>query len=229
MIRRTLLTLLLTVTAPAFPQATDAPPAPLAPVVMADQTDATQISGVIAHFLLNPNGDVDGLLLAGRTQVNVPPTVSRALTASFHIGDVIHVTGYRVGATELLNAQKITDASGRTSISEDTPASRFATAPPALQPMQAIGQVSCVIFGPRADVVGVLLDDGTSLRLPPPAAGRIPHLLVDGQRVSAQGFGVVTPWGRAIQVTAIGPDRASEQTLLSPPEPRASSPAGPPD
>jgi hypothetical protein len=74
--------------------------------------------------------------------------------------------------------------------------------------MTVQGRVQAALHGPRGEVNGAMLDDGTILRLPPPEAARLATLLTAGQTVFVQGNGLVTPMGRVVDVQAIGPSQA---------------------
>lgn len=204
----------------AAPLAPPPPPAPLA------EARRSQASGTIARFLVNPNGDVDGVLLDDHTQVGMPPGMGTSLASKLHRGDRISVEGFRVGNLPLLQADSI--KSGSLQLTDTPPATPPAPpAPPALQPMDAHGRVMQPLYGPRGDVAGVLLDEGSILRMPPPAIARAGALVQPNARLSVKGFGVATPYGRAIQVTAIGPTPGSEQPVATPPQPGPMPPPPP--
>ncbi len=215
------------IAASPLPDAT--PPAPsaegnaLPPPPPPVQGTTTQLSGTIERFLVNPNGDVDALLLQDHIQIDIPPHLSAMLVTRVHTGERIRITGYRIGTLPIMRATLIATTDGQT-VMQDTPLAAppprpQPPTPPALQPMQAKALVSSPIYAPQGDIAGVLLADGTALRIPPPAVVRLGNLLDVGNPISAKGFGINTAYGRAIQVTAIGRDRDSEQQILPPPPP----------
>jgi len=204
----------------AIPPPPPAPPAPLA------DAHRTQVTGTVARFLVNPNGDVDGVLLDDHTQVGMPPTMGAALAGKLHRGDRLTARGFRVGDLPLLQAESIT--AGGMELSDTPPAAPPAPpAAPALQPMEAHGLVQQPLYGPRGDVAGVLLDEGSILRVPPPAAVRAGALMQPHARIAVKGFGVNTPYGRSIQVTALGTTPGSEQPVAAPPQPGPMAPRPP--
>jgi len=75
------------------------------------------------------------------------------------------------------------------------------------QPMSVQGRVQTPLHGPRGEVNGAMLEDGTIVRLPPPEAERLASLLAPGQTIIAQGDGLVTPMGRVVETQAIGPSQ----------------------
>lgn len=68
----------------------DERPAPDAGVV-------STVTGRVARWLPNPNGDIDGLLLDNGTQVALRPMESARLMQSVKLGDTVQVTGTRGG------------------------------------------------------------------------------------------------------------------------------------
>jgi len=78
------------------------------------------------------------------------------------------------------------------------------------------------LHGKRGEVNGALLDDGTTLRLPPPEAERVQDLLRQGQAVSARGDVLDTALGKVVDVRAIGtsPEQMTELRGPRPPGPK---------
>ncbi len=61
---------------------------------------------------------------------------------------------------------------------------------------EAQGPIRMSLHGPRGEINGVLLTDGTVLRLPPDAAVNLATLLQPGRTVIAQGDEVSNPIGK---------------------------------
>jgi hypothetical protein len=72
------------------------------------------------------------------------------------------------------------------------------------------------LHGPKGDVNGALLDDGTIVRLPPPEAERFASLLASGQAIAVQGDMTATPLGRVLDATAIGQSMAALNPVGAP-------------
>jgi len=96
--------------------------------------------------------------------------------------------------------------------------------PAAGPPSEVSGKILAVLHGPRGEVNGAMLEDGTVLRLPPPEAARLTAMLAPGQTVVAQGPGIANNLGRMVDVRAIGASRDQLAQVQAPP-PR--SPGGP--
>jgi hypothetical protein len=195
---------------PPGPAAAPAPappgPGPVATPVH-DPQQLPAINGTVTRYTLTPRADVDGLILADGTEVHFPPHLSTQLVYAVKPGDTVTVRGLKALSIPLVAAVSITnDRSGQT-VTDNGPG--FGPGPKgpreAGQPMTVQGRVQMALHGPRGDVNGALLEDGTILRLPPPEAERFAAQLAPGQSITAQGDAVITPMGRVLDVQAIGP------------------------
>lgn len=204
--------------APAAPA--PPPPAPVAaPPPIYDPQQLPAINGTVTRYTLTPRGDVDGLILADGTEVHFPPHLSTQLVYAIRPGDGVTVRGLKALSIPMIAAVSITnDRSGQT-VTDNGPG--FGPGPKgprqAGQPMTVQGRVQMALHGPRGNVNGALLEDGTILRLPPPEAERLPALLVPGQVVTAQGDATTTPMGRVLDVQAIGPSPTQLSFIERPP------------
>ncbi|KQQ78281.1 hypothetical protein ASF73_05390 [Xanthomonas sp. Leaf131] len=237
MIRQTALAFVLacTVTAAAaqVPPAPPAPPAPPGPPGAPPPVAATPVSvtGTVERFLLNPNGDIDGLWLRDGTQIGFAPHLSAELKAAVRAGDSVVVQGFRLGDLPVLKASTI--RSGRSGLEVvDRPPSLGAAPPvpptPApLTPLQADGSIQRLVYGPGGEINGALLSEGTVVRMPPHLALQFSDLLRVGSPLSASGFGVATPDGRAMEATQVGRDRSSLRALFNAPRPAGPVPPPP--
>ncbi|MBB5737392.1 nucleoid-associated protein YgaU [Xanthomonas arboricola] len=210
--------------APPLPPAPPAPPAPLA-------ATPVRITGTVERFMLNPNGEVDGLWLRDGTQVAFAPHLSAQLQAAVRRGDTVSVQGYRLGSLPVLRASSIRSSRGGGEVVDQPPTGAMPPAPPtpaALTPLQAEGRIERLVYGPGGETNGALLSDGTLVRMPPHLALQFGDLLQAGAPLSVSGFGVATANGRAIEATRLGRDRASQRALFSPPRPDGPVPPAPP-
>lgn len=94
--------------------------------------------------------------------------------------------------------------------------------------MQDASTVKMPLHGPRGELNGALLADGTIVRLPPPAAQRVAGQLAAGQAVFVRGFGQASPLGKVIAVRAIGPDVGHVTELGGPRQGEPGRPPAPP-
>lgn len=205
----------LLIGASAFAQPAPQPPAahPWAAV----QSNAPAIAGRLQQWLVNPNGEVDGFLLADGTQVAFPPHLSAELLQVAKPGDSVQVSGWRTPGLPVLRATGIT-AGGRSL--EDTPpaaGARPPREPGALTAMNASGRVVRVLYSGRGDANGVLLDGGSIVRFPPHVGAVLMPWLQPGMSLNARGWGSRSAQGTALEATAIGPTAESMQDLFAGP------------
>jgi hypothetical protein len=227
---------------PAAPagQPPSASTAGTAPVYDPDQLPAQR--GKVQQFTLTPRGDIDGLILADGTEVVLPPHLSTEVAYSVKPGDTVVVHGLHAAALPLIKAVSVTDeASGRTVTDNGPPPPGAGPAPPPPLPSapdagpsaplpgltEVRGQVRMALYGPRGDVNGALLDDGTILRLPPPEAERFADLLQPGRALVAEGSVLVSAIGKVVAVRQLGPSRTRLSLVATPPGPGRRPPPGP--
>jgi hypothetical protein len=185
------------------------PPAALGPAFGATE----QIGGTVSMYVVNPRGKIDGLVLNDGTQVKFPPHMSADLARTVKPNDRITAQGVREVAP-VFTAFTITNANGQ-SVNEARPAQ---PPPPPdlggvnLQPMQTAGAIRAVLYAPRGEVEGAVLDNGTIVRIAPHASAEFSTLFQPGAAISASGYGTQNEFGRAFEVTQIG---ANGQALTS--------------
>lgn len=224
-LHRTLVLATLLIGASAFAQPAPQPPA--ARPWAAAQANAPAIAGRLQQWLVNPNGEVDGFLLADGTQVAFPPHLSAALLQLAKPGDSVQVGGWRTPGLPMLRATSVT-AGGRSV--EDTPPAPGARAPRepgALTAMSASGRVARVLYSGRGHANGVLLDGGGIVRFPPHVGAVLMPWLQPGATVHARGWGSRNAQGSALEATAMGPTAESMQELFAGPAGRPGPHGGP--
>jgi hypothetical protein len=194
---------------PPPPAAVPAPPPP-PPAPSADQGSAVTTQATVTRFLTNPDGDVDGFLTGDGALVHFPPHLSTQLTSAVRAGDSVQIDGWR-DAGGNLRAQRITDTrSGQQLIDQPPmPGARPLPMPrelrgAGLSRLSVQGQVAHITTAPRGEPDGVILADGTVVKLTPPVAQQFPTLVQTGANVSAQGYGTRNQYGTALQATAFG-------------------------
>jgi hypothetical protein len=184
----------------------DAPPAPPAP--LAEDGTATTTQATVSRFLTNPDGEVDGFLTSDGALVRFPPHLSAQLTSAVRPGDSVQVSGWR-DAGGNLRAQRITDSRSGQQLVDQPPLPGTRPLPrelrgAGLSRLSVQGQVAHVTTAPRGEPDGVILADGTVIKLTPPVAQQFPSLVQTGASVSAQGYGTRNQYGTALQATAFG-------------------------
>ncbi len=176
-----------------------------------DPAQLPTIKGKVVQYIPTPRGDVDGLLLDDGTEVQIGPGASTQLVFAIKPGDSVTIHGLKARALPMVAAASITnDATGVTVLGgphmhEHTQVS-------------VEGHVKAALHDPRGETNGVLLDDGTIVRLPPPEAKKLSDILAIGKDVVVQGEGYAGPIGKAVGAREIGPD-AAHLTRISGPRP----------
>jgi hypothetical protein len=163
--------------------------------------------GQVQQFTLTPRGDIDGLILVDGTEVKLPPHLSTELAFSVKPGDTVTIHGLKAASLALIQASSITDdASGKTVVDNGRqgPGPRPGPDPDQAGIAEASGKVRMALHDPRGDVNGVLLTDGTVLRLPPPEAVRFASLLQPGQPLVVEGRAYGNALGKVVEVSEIG-------------------------
>lgn len=161
--------------------------------------------GTVTQFLLNPHGALDGFVLNGERQIHFPPHLSAWVVRHIKPGDAIKVRGVKPRNADIVSAVSLIAKDGATCIDQGPQHGPHEHAKPEKphMPMDVSGMVSMPLFGPKGELRGALLDDGTSLRMPPHAAAELAAYLEKGMHVQAWGHGVKTKHGRTIDVHEI--------------------------
>jgi hypothetical protein len=93
------------------------------------------------------------------------------------------------------------------------------------QPLSAQGHIKSQLHGPRGDLNGVLLEDGTIIRLRPDEADRLADQLTPGQPLYVERDGIAGPLGKVMAAQRIGPNQSQlAQVQEPPPAPRGPRP-----
>jgi hypothetical protein len=190
-----------------------------------DPSQLPAIQGKVAQYSLTPRGDVDGLILVDGTEVHLPPYLGIQLVYAVKPGDAVTIRGLKARAIPMVQAMSVkNDATG------GTVTDAGGGGPPgprdAQQALSAIGRIKARLHGPRGELNGALLEDGTIVRLPPPEAERLASTLTTGAPVTVQGNGFEGSLGRVIEARSIGPDAAHLAQVATPPPGHRPPPGG---
>ena len=185
---------------------------------MWDSSQLPESRGTVKQYTLTPRGDVDGIILTDGTEVKLPPHLSAQTVFAIRPGDAVSVRGLRARALPLVDAASITNVTTGKRVVDNGPPDRRG-----VNDDQVVsGRIATQLHGKRGEVNGALLDDGTTLRLPPPEAERLQDQLRQGQTVSARGDVLDTALGKVVDVRAIGasPEQMTELRGPRPPDPK---------
>lgn len=172
-----------------------------------DPESLPETRGPVTRFLLNPHGELDGVVLGARRQqqVHFPPHLSGQVARHVALGDEVRVRGVKPRGAHMIAAVSILARSGKLILDEGPQhdGGKPHRPPAKRQAMEASGMVALSLFGPKGELRGALLDDGTCLRMPPHAAAELASYLAPGAHVQAWGHGVRNRLGCAIEVDEI--------------------------
>jgi len=211
-------------------------PPPPPTVGVAAQTawgQQADVQGIVKAFKMSPVGDLEGMILTDGTEIHVPPHLSSQLAAAVRPGEPVRVLGWRNSVPNFIVATSLTGQRGQSVVDQGPPTP--GTVPPPPPPGQGApgaqqatvqGRVQQVLHGPAGDVNGALLNDGTTLRLPPPLASQASSALQPGQVLTIQGWALSNSYGRVVDAQTIG--AGSSQVTQTPPAPPPSAGMPPP-
>jgi hypothetical protein len=170
------------------------------------------IKGCVERFIVNPHGEIDGLILTYDDKrvvlVHVPPHLDREIEASVRLGDEIRVRGLRPRGADMIAAVALTTADGRTIVDEGPgPDGKMPEPHHRAKPVQmtVTGTVRLPLFGPKGELRGALLDDGNIVRLDAKEAANFAEWLRPRATLAARGEGLETKHGKIVAVKEIGP------------------------
>src|SRR5437867_167710 len=191
-----------------------------------DPDSLPEVAGILERFVLNRHGEVDGFVMNGQTQtpilVHTPPHMEGELVGNMKAGDKLRVRGMRPRGAHVVAAVAVTGESGWQIVDKGPDHDRKH---PKIehQKMQLEGTVRLALFGPKGELRGALLADGTIIRIGPKEAEQVAELLAPGAKIAANGDGIETAHGRVIEVRAIGTEPGSLRPVPRP-KPRHDQP-----
>ena len=183
-----------------------------------DPAHLPKTEGTVDRFLINPHGEINGILLAGDMEVHVPPHLSNEIRTAVKPGAAVTVYGVRPRHAGMIAAVAIEAGSGQRIVDNGPPEEEHgkkahgrpkhgARTPHA--PMEAEGTVRRSLHGPKGETRGALLEDGRIIRLPPYEAKACEPLLQPGARLAARGPGLTSDGATVIDAKELGASAAS--------------------
>jgi hypothetical protein len=163
---------------------------------------------IVDRYLLNPRGDINGLLLRDGSQMHVTLRAAQDLTKTIQPGDRVRVHGRRASDSPLVKPDVIINVTDGKSFTVpyrlDLPMPPREERPTVTE-LNAAGTIDVLLYDPLKEVVnGALLSDGTQFRLPPDVGEHFHSSLQRNMDVEVRGYGIATPYGTALEIFAIG-------------------------
>jgi hypothetical protein len=191
----------------------------------------TVVQGVVAQYLMNPDGLVDGLLLSNNTIIRFPPHLGQVLTQNVSPQDIVRVEGF-FESSGTFHASSIIDLQSQRTVADHPPPRGHPPPPhPGSQPRRALsanGTIRVLTQGKRSEINGVVLADGTVVYFAPTVGMQFATLLHAGNQFAATGYGTSNDYGRSFEATAIGPSINQLEAIAPDPVPKPKPEAGPP-
>lgn len=190
-----------------------------------DPTQLPSFTGVVDRFLPNPDGSVDRLIFKEGPQIAFPPDAFEVIREVAPVGHPLVVWGIRARSAPIITMLAFGAPDGEPNILD-----RFYWRPgpsqkQARQKMLLVGTVWVPYLSPQGKTAGAILENGDVIRVEPKVAAILTDRFVAGGKIAAEGTGVDTPLGKAIDAERIGDSIA---TLESVPRPESASPGGGP-
>jgi hypothetical protein len=168
----------------------------------------TVVQGVVAQYLMNPDGLVDGLLLSNNTIIRFPPHLGQVLTQTVIPQDIVRVEGF-FESSGTFHASSIIDLQSQRTVGNYPPPPGHPPPPRPgslpRRPLSANGTIRVLTEGKSSEINGVVLADGTVVHFAPTVAMQYASLLHQGNQFAATGYGTSNEYGRSFEATAIGP------------------------
>ena len=179
---------------------------------------APVVTGRVSRLLVNPFGEIDGLLIDGGRVVTFPPHMGSQLATIAKVGDEIAVQGLPTAGNQF-KGYIIRNVASSQSVTDQRPAYGEAKMPKhiralGLKELKATGKVIALRHGKRGEVHGVVFEDGTSVRFAKEAVWTAAPLLQIGREISVVGYGSETAHGRGIEATALAKAGETPQPIF---------------
>jgi hypothetical protein len=149
------------------------------------------VSGTISQLNYGPEMEVASFLVNGNTLVTFPPHVGAALSPILRSGENVEINGYTGStASGMQRIEMVTINAGGKTLSVPQPG-QFTT-------YSGSGKVAQLNYNREGDVDGFLFDNGTFVKMPPPAAASLGSGVQVGSQLSITGYSHQTMTGRTV-------------------------------
>lgn len=163
--------------------------------------------GTIRQYVIDPRGEVEGLLLTDGTHVLFTSRVQHDIIATMRPGTPIRIEGHRHRHFPLVEPDSITDTHSGATIKIP---SRLEGCLPegkeslSVQPMHAEGSIDRFLYDRSGRVSGLVFHNGTEVWLPPDVHDQVRRSLHTEDTLIVEGHGTENEYGRAIEAIAMG-------------------------
>jgi hypothetical protein len=176
-------------------------------------------SGEVERYLLTPQGFVEGLILNNGLQIKFPPHLGESVVNAVKVGDQVNVMGNPGTRSQLgqeVAAYRITNPKSGREVLDQPPTSP--PTPPSdrgYSNFSVSGTAKTWIVGRESELNGVILSDGSQVRFPPNVGNQLKNRARPGVSIQAQGFGIKSSYGKALEATSLAVD--GQSIAIAPP------------
>jgi hypothetical protein len=163
---------------------------------------------VVKSYVMDPRGEIEGLLLTDGSYLYITSRAADQLRQAIVPGDHIRIYGLREGEEKLIRPDIIRNLSkGSTFI---VPLRLDLPIPEqerhlSVTEMQVTGEIQVLLLHPSKRIVqGLILSDGSQIRLPPDISDGLRRSFRVGDTVTVRGNGTKNEFGRSIEAVAMG-------------------------
>src|ERR1700761_1009530 len=165
---------------------------------MLNQDHLPYVTSSVERFLVNPNGDADGMILLNGVEVYFAPYLSNAVLTAIQIGDRITVYGQLpmaepmivAAVIEATNGDRIEDVGLPVRKMHSNGETDYGNRQRGRSQIQVQALVRRTLHGPSGETRGVLLDDGTTVAFPTADQGHdLSELLSPASWLTVRGAG----------------------------------------
>jgi hypothetical protein len=161
---------------------------------------------------MDPRGDVEGILLNDGTQMHVTSRSVADFTKAIKPGHHIRVEGIRKNGNQVVTPNVISNESTGTRFTVplrlDLPALPLDRL--AMTALKVEGLIRVLLYSPLSgEVYGMVLSDGTQVRLPPDVSVEFRRSFKVGTQVIVEGYGTENQYGRALEALSMSANGGS--------------------
>jgi hypothetical protein len=176
-----------------------------------DPDSLVPVKSQVASFLFNPKGDADGMLLANGMEAHFPPHLSRKVLKLLQPGDTVTLYGVKPRGVEMIACIAIEDKHGERIDDHRPPAKKKHSKKHhedddrERATVELEDSIERKLHGPKGEVRGVLLTDGSIVRFPPHVAdGAARKLLRPAAKLAVRGEAITASGTRIIEAKGLG-------------------------
>ncbi len=163
--------------------------------------------GTIRQYVIDPRGEVQGLLLSDEAQVTFTSRLQRDVIATMKLGTSIRIEGRRHRHFPLVEPDTMINTDSGAVIK--VPSFFEGPLPQgketlSVQQMRADGAIDRLLYERSGRISGLVLENGTLVWLAPDVNDSFRKTLHVGDRIVVEGNGTDNEYGRAMEPIAMG-------------------------